>query len=84
MGIIILAIHAKAPYPNRLLEAGASAYLTKDCASGELIRAVRKVAAGERYIGEAAAKQLALSIFQAGRNRPSSVSQHANWRFCKS
>lgn len=70
MGIIILAIHAKAPYPNRLLEAGASAYLTKDCASGELIRAVRKVAAGGRYIGEAAAKQLALSIFPGRAESP--------------
>jgi two-component system invasion response regulator UvrY len=39
IGIIVIAVHAKAPYPNRLLDAGASGYLTKDCDSSELIEA---------------------------------------------
>jgi two-component system invasion response regulator UvrY len=69
-GIVVLAVHAKSPYPNRLLDAGASGYLTKDCQSGELIRAVQKVAAGERFVGAEAAKQLALSMFPGTPESP--------------
>jgi two-component system invasion response regulator UvrY len=69
-GIIVLAVHAKSPYPTRMLDAGASSYLTKDCDSGELVRAVQKVARGERYIGGEAAKQLALSIFPGRPESP--------------
>jgi len=68
--IIILAVHAKSPYPTRLLEAGASGYLTRDCNSGELLEAVKTVAVGERYIGAEAAKQLALSILPGMTESP--------------
>ena len=43
---------------KRLLDAGASGYLTRDCDSEELIQAIRVVAGGQRYIGSEAAKQL--------------------------
>ena len=69
-GIIILAVHAKSPFPMRLLDAGASAYLTKDCDSSELLRAVNSVAAGEKFIGAEAAKQLALSLFPGTADSP--------------
>jgi two-component system invasion response regulator UvrY len=60
--IIVLAMHAKPPYPTRLMDAGASGYLTRDCEAEELIQAIRVVAGGQRYIGSEAAKQLALSM----------------------
>jgi len=60
--IIVLAVHAKSPYPTRLMDAGASGYLTRDCEADELIQAIKVVAAGQRYIGSEAAKQLALSM----------------------
>ena len=69
-GIIVLAVHAKSPYPTRLLEAGASGYLTRDCSSVELLEAVETVAAGKRYIGAEAAKQLALSILPGTAESP--------------
>jgi two-component system invasion response regulator UvrY len=70
-GIIILAKHAKPPYPNRLLDAGASGYLTRDCDADELLSAIRTVAGGQRYIGSEAAKQLALSMVSgSGSNSP--------------
>ncbi len=63
IGIIVIAVHAKSPYPNRLMDAGASGYLTKDCDSSELIQAIQAVAQGECYLGTEAAKQLALTVF---------------------
>lgn len=58
--IVILTIANESPFPRRLLNAGASAYLTKGCPSDELIKAVRRVADGQRYIGADIAQQLAL------------------------
>lgn len=69
-GIIVLAVHAKSPYPTRLLDAGASGYLTRDCTSGELHEAVTTVADGRRFIGAEAAKQLALSILPGTAESP--------------
>jgi two-component system invasion response regulator UvrY len=60
--IIVLAVHAKPPYPTRLMDAGASGYLTRNCEADELIQAIKVVAGGQRYIGSEAAKQLALSM----------------------
>ena len=60
--IIVLAVHAKAPYPTRLMDAGACGYLTRDCEAEELMQAIKAVAGGHRYIGSEAAKQLALSM----------------------
>jgi len=69
-GIIILAVHAKPPYPARLLDAGASGYLTRDCEAEELLLAVKTVASGQRYIGNEAAKQLAMSMLPGVSGSP--------------
>lgn len=69
-GIIILAEHAKAPYPARLLNAGASGYLTRDCEASELLEAIRLVARGQRYIGNNAARELAMSVLPGKVDSP--------------
>lgn len=58
--IVILTMAGEAPFPRRLLEAGASGYLTKGCPADELIKAVRQVADGRRYLSADVAQQLAL------------------------
>lgn len=68
--VIILAEHAKPPYPARLLDAGASGYLTRDCEAEELLLAIKTVASGHRYIGNSAAKQLALSMLPGSHGSP--------------
>jgi two-component system invasion response regulator UvrY len=66
--IIILAVHAKPPFPTRLMDAGACGYLTRDCEAEELIHAIKVVVNGQRYIGSEAAKQLALSMLTGSAN----------------
>lgn len=58
--IVILTIAGEAPFPRRLLEAGASGYLTKGCPAEELVRAIRQVADGRRYLSADVAQQMAL------------------------
>jgi len=59
--IVILTVASEAPFPRRLLEAGAWGYLTKGCPAEELVKAIRQVADGKRYIGADVVQQLALA-----------------------
>ncbi len=58
--VIIVSVLEDGPLPKRLLEAGASGYLGKGGNAQELIRAVRDVARGKRYLGSSVAQNLAL------------------------
>lgn len=70
VGIIILTVHEQAPYPERLLEAGASGYLSKGCPATELVQAIQTVARGGRHIGSSVAQQMALNMLPGGRTSP--------------
>lgn len=59
--IAIVTMHGSGPLPRLLLDAGAHAFLSKDCEARELIEAVRRLARGERYLAEAIAQKLALA-----------------------
>lgn len=48
------------PLPARLLQAGASGYVAKGAPFDEVIKAIRKVMAGQRYLSADVAEQLAL------------------------
>ncbi len=58
--VIVLSAQTAEPFPMRLMEAGASGYLTKDSAEDEIVTAIRRVHAGERYIAAEIARSLAL------------------------
>jgi two-component system invasion response regulator UvrY len=68
--IIALTVHVDEPYPSRLLEAGALGYLTKDCNEAEIIKAIRTVSRGQRYIGAVIAQQMALSGLDGAARSP--------------
>ena len=59
--ILVLSMHAEPLYARRALEAGAQGYVSKNAAPDELLAAVRRVAAGGRYIEAEIAQALALS-----------------------
>jgi two-component system invasion response regulator UvrY len=58
--ILVLSMHAEPLYARRSLEAGAHGYVSKNAAPDELLTAVRRVAAGGRYIEAEIAQALAL------------------------
>lgn len=68
--IVILTMAGEAPFPRRLLEAGASGYLTKGCPADELLKAIRQVADGRRYLSTDVAQQLALGNALGGADSP--------------
>jgi len=67
--VLVLSMHPEDQYGKRVLKAGASGYLNKDSAPEELIKAVRKVLAGGRYVSPALAEVLALDLSR-GADQP--------------
>ncbi|MFT3762520.1 MAG: response regulator [Pseudoxanthomonas sp.] len=64
--VIVVSVLEDGPLPKRLLEAGASGYVGKAGDAAELLRAVRDVAHGKRYLGNSVAQNLALSNVGGG------------------
>lgn len=63
--VVIVSVLEDGPLPKRLLEAGAAGYIGKGCDDAqELLRAVRDVAMGRRYLGTSIAQNLALSTVE--------------------
>ena len=58
--VIIVSVQVDGPMPRRLLDAGAFGYLGKCGDASELLKAVREVARGRRYLGADIAQALAL------------------------
>ncbi|MEO7200495.1 MAG: response regulator [Dokdonella sp.] len=68
--IVIVTMVTEAPFPRRLLEAGASGYVTKACPAEDLLRAIRQVANGRRYLAPGVAESMALSALQGFSDSP--------------
>ncbi len=49
--VLILSMYPKEQYALRVLKAGASGYLSKESAPDELIKAIRQISQGKKYIG---------------------------------
>jgi two-component system invasion response regulator UvrY len=60
--VLVLSMHPENQYGKRALKAGASGYMKKESAPEELIKAIRKVLAGGRYVSSALAEKLAVDL----------------------
>jgi DNA-binding NarL/FixJ family response regulator len=57
--VMILSMHPEEQFAIRAIRAGASGYLTKECAGDEMVLAIRKALKGEKYISVSLAQILA-------------------------
>jgi len=67
--VVVVSVLEDGPMPRRLLDAGASGYVGKTDDAEELLRAVREVARGKRYLASSVAQHLALSSLD-GKKSP--------------
>ena len=73
--VLVLSIHAEEQFAVRVLKAGASGYLTKENAPGDLVKAIRKVVGGGKYISPDLAERLAFGLdTTSGRPRHEALS----------
>jgi two-component system, NarL family, invasion response regulator UvrY len=68
--IIAVTVYEDEPYPSKLFTVGASGYITKKANVEEMVRAIRKVMVGQRYISNDVAQQLALRPFSDDQASP--------------
>ncbi|MBP6596639.1 MAG: response regulator [Arenimonas sp.] len=66
--VLVVSVQEDGPMPRRLIEAGASGYLGKGCDAAELVRAVREVARGKRYLASHVAQCMALARLSGGQS----------------
>ncbi len=60
--VLILSMYPEEQYAVRALKMGAAGYLTKVSAPNELIKAIKKISAGRKYISSSLAEKLALDL----------------------
>ena len=58
--VIAVTACADDPYPTRVMQAGATAYITKGADIREMVRAIRQAHSGQRYISPEIAQKMAL------------------------
>jgi DNA-binding NarL/FixJ family response regulator len=67
--VIVVTACADDPYPTRVMQAGASAYITKGADIKEMLRAIRMAHSGQRYISPEIAQKMALKQLGGGDAR---------------
>lgn len=60
--VLVLSVHPEGQLGKRALKTGASGYMNKESAPEELIKAIRKVLAGGRYVSPALGEKLAFDL----------------------
>jgi two-component system, NarL family, invasion response regulator UvrY len=65
--ILVLTMHEEHQYVIRAIETGAMGYITKQSAPEQLVKAIRKVHSGARFLTDDAAEALALRIAKGSR-----------------
>ncbi|MCU0586847.1 MAG: response regulator transcription factor [Syntrophobacteraceae bacterium] len=60
--VLILSMHSEDQFAVRSLKAGASGYMTKENVPEELVKAIKKVLGGGRYVSATLAEKLAFEL----------------------
>ena len=60
--VLMLSMHPEDQYAARAFKAGAAGYMTKESALDELIKAIRKITKGGRYVSETFAEKLVATM----------------------
>ena len=64
--VLIFSVHPEDQYARRVLKAGARGYMNKENSPEELIKAIKRILAGGRYVSPALAERLAWDLSESG------------------
>jgi two-component system invasion response regulator UvrY len=62
LSVLMLSMYPEEQYAVRVLKSGASGYLTKESAPAELVKAIRQISQGKKYISPSLAEKLAIDL----------------------
>ncbi|WP_417568022.1 UvrY/SirA/GacA family response regulator transcription factor [Marinobacter sp.] len=72
--VIVVTACADDPYPARVMQSGATAYITKGADIKEMVRAIRMAHTGQRYISPEIAQKMALKQLGGDRDEDGELS----------
>jgi len=72
--VIVVTACADDPYPTRVMQSGASAYITKGADIQEMVRAIRQAHSGQRYISPEIAQKMALKQISGNKDENGELS----------
>ncbi|WP_372985545.1 UvrY/SirA/GacA family response regulator transcription factor [Marinobacter sp.] len=72
--VIVVTACADDPYPTRVMQSGASAYITKGADIQEMVRAIRQAHSGQRYISPEIAQKMALKQISGDKDENGELS----------
>ena len=67
--VLIMSMHSEEQFAVRAIRGGASGYINKNEAVPELVRAIRRILSGRKYVSAALAEVLAKAV-ESGGDRP--------------
>ena len=62
--VLMLSVHSEDQFALRTMKAGAAGYLTKESAPAELVKAIRQVVGGRKYLSPGFSEKLATELHQ--------------------
>ena len=68
--VLVVTICSNEIFPARLLQVGAAGYLTKGASAEEMVKAIKSVYVGQRYISPEVARSLALKHVSDSQSSP--------------
>ena len=68
--VLMLSMHSEGQYAMRSMKAGASGYMTKETASSQLVKAIRKISDGRKFITQEVAELLATDLYHENDKEP--------------
>ena len=78
--VLILSMHPEDRFAIRALKAGAAGYITKESAVGALVDAIRKIAAGGKYVSPRSRNDSRSKWNRTLRNRSTKIYRTANFK----
>ena len=71
--VLVLSMHPEERFAVRAIKLGAAGYLTKETAPQELVKAIRKVVLGGKYITPQVAEKLAIEVGAPAEKAPHEI-----------
>jgi DNA-binding NarL/FixJ family response regulator len=78
--VLVQSMHPEDQFALRALKAGAAGYINKESAPDELVKAIRKVNAGGRYVSPALAEKMALRQVSEETRPPHELLSHREYQ----
>ncbi len=70
IALMVQLVHSDGPFPKRLLDTGASGFVSRNTVLSEIVTGVQTVSAGKKYISPEIAQKIAISLLPGGESSP--------------